>query len=335
MSKGDNSNYRENPIAQKSAVCYDSEMTMTDFNSKILCIGNVSVDIKAYSPESDGTEAYREGSIELVPGGVARGMAINLKHLGFKSSVLSMVGHDIFGDYLRGGLNAEGVDTRLLRTSEKRETSLFSVMATAGKSATCVYSTAILSEIVVDDEVRDFIRDEKIRTLVLDSNLTEETYAEIYALKKNESDLFIFQNATAPDIARKTMKYAPLIDLFACNEFEAAAILGEEAVPDVQTADKFQALGFSNFIITFGERGVMVRIGKDTWNSKPYTPPHIVDTIGAGDAFASGFLLGFLEGESVKRCIHYGLASAKETLLTKQTVSSVLSRDFLEQYQSK
>ena len=49
----------------------------------------------------------------------------------------------------------------------------------------------------------------------------------------------------------------------------------------------------------------------------------------------AGFLLGFLEGESVKRCIHYGLASAKETLLTKQTVSSVLSRDFLEQYQSK
>ncbi len=310
-------------------------MVLEKFNNKILCIGNVSVDIKAYSPESDGTEAYREGSIELVPGGVARGMAINLKHLGFDTSVLSVVGHDIFGDYLRGGLNAEGVNTRLLRTSEKRETSLFSVMASAGKSATCVYSTAVLSEITVDNEVLEFLKSEDIRVIVLDSNMSEETIADIYALKKADPDLFIFQNATAPDISKKTLQYAPLIDLFACNEFEATAILGEEAFPDLTTADKFQSLGFSNFIITFGERGVMVRIGKDTWNSLPYAPAHIVDTIGAGDAFASGFLMGFLAGESVKRCMHYGLASAKETLLTKQTVSSVLSRDFLEQYQSK
>ena len=322
-------------IAHSLSVCYDRAMRLENFNNKILCIGNVSVDIKAYSPESDGTEAYREGSIELVPGGVARGMAINLKHLGFNTSVLSVVGQDIFGDYLRGGLNAEGVDTRLLGTSKVRETSLFSVMASAGKSATCVYSTAILSEIAISDSVLDFIKSEKIRAFALDSNLSEDAISAFYAMKKADPDLFIFQNATAPDIARKTLPYSPLIDLFGCNEFEAAAILGEEAVPDLTTADKFQALGFKNFIITFGNRGVMVRIGGDTWNSKPYTPPHIVDTIGAGDAFASGFLMGFLAGESVNRCIHYGLASARETLLTKQTVSSVLSRGFLEQCQSK
>jgi pyridoxal/pyridoxine/pyridoxamine kinase len=56
------------------------------------------------------------------------------------------------------------------------------------------------------------------------------------------------------------------------------------------------------------------------------------NTIGAGDAFASGFLMGFLENAPVKRCIHYGLACAKETLLTRQTVSSKLSKSFLESY---
>lgn len=308
---------------------------LSSFNNKILCIGNVSVDIKAYSPESDGTEAYREGSIELVPGGVARGMAINLKHLGFDTCVSSVVGHDIFGTYLRDGLNLENVDTTLLRTSERRETSLFSVMSSANKSATCVYSTAILSEIVFDEQTISFIEENDIKVFVLDSNLSEDTFESIYEYKKNHKDVFIFQNATAPDIATKTMKYAPLIDLYACNEFEAAAILGDTATADLETADKFQELGFDNFIITFGEQGVMVRIGEDTWNSRPYTPAHIVDTIGAGDAFASGFLMGFLTGENVKLCIHYGLASAKETLLTKQTVSNLLSREFLEMYQSK
>ena len=300
--------------------------------TKVLCVGNVSVDIKAYSPEASGTEAYRDGSIELVPGGVARGMAINLKHLGLDTSVLSVVGKDIFGDYLRCGLESEGINTTLLRTSTERKTALFSVMASAGQSASCIYCTNILREIVCDDDVLAFIEKENIRTLAMDSNPSEDTLAAFYEQKKKNPGMFVFQNATAPDIARKTLKWAHLIDLFGCNEFEAAAILGTEAFPDTQTADRFQSLGFKNFIITFGERGVMVRIGSETWNEPPYTPPQIVDTIGAGDAFASGFLMGFLAGKPVKRCIHYGLACAKETLLTRQTVSSELSPGFLESY---
>ncbi|SFI40527.1 pseudouridine kinase [Treponema bryantii] len=299
----------------------------------ILCSGNVSVDIKAYSAEVDDTEAYREGSIELVPGGVGRGMAINLKHLGLNTFIHSVVGKDIFGEYLRGGLEEEGVNTTLLGESKERKTALFSVMASRGKSATCVYSTQILKEITFDEQVEKVIKDNDISAFVMDSNLSDETLAGFYNYKKTHPEIFVFQNATAPDIARKTMQYAPLIDLFGCNEYEAAAILGESSVlPDLTTADKFQALGYKNFIITFGEQGVMVRIGNETWNEPPYTPSQIVDTIGAGDAFASGFLMGFLEGDPVKRCIHYGLTCAKETLLTRDTVSSKLSKSFLEQY---
>ena len=299
----------------------------------ILCSGNVSVDIKAYSAEVDDTEAYREGSIELVPGGVGRGMAINLKHLGFNTFIHSVVGKDIFGEYLRKGLEEEGIKTDLLNESPERKTALFSVMASRGKSATCVYSTQILKEIVFDEQVEKVIKENNISTFVMDSNLSEETLEGFYNYKKSHPNFFVFQNATAPDIARKTMKYAHLIDLFGCNEYEAASILGETSVlPDLTTADKFQALGYKNFIITFGEQGVMVRIGNETWNEPPYTPSQIVDTIGAGDAFASGFLMGFLEGDPVKRCIHYGLACAKETLLTRQTVSNKLSKNFLESY---
>jgi sugar/nucleoside kinase (ribokinase family) len=299
----------------------------------ILCSGNVSVDIKAYSAEVDDTEAYREGSIELVPGGVGRGMAINLKHLGLNTFIHSVVGKDIFGEYLRGGLEEEGVNTTLLGESKERKTALFSVMASRGKSATCVYSTQILKEITFDEQVKKVIKDNDISAFVMDSNLSDETLAGFYNYKKTHPEIFVFQNATAPDIARKTMQYAPSIDLFGCNEYEAAAILGESSVlPDLTTADKFQALGYKNFIITFGEQGVMVRIGNETWNEPPYTPSQIVDTIGAGDAFASGFLMGFLEGDPVKRCIHYGLTCAKETLLTRDTVSSKLSKSFLENY---
>ena len=47
-------------------------------------------------------------------------------------------------------------------------------------------------------------------------------------------------------------------------------------------------------------------------------------------AKSPSLLMGFLEKAPVKNCIHYGLTCAKETLMTRQTVSSKLSKSFLE-----
>ncbi len=316
---------------------------------KILSVGSVSVDIKAFSTIDDENEAYRDGTIDLVPGGVARGMAMNLNRLGLPSAVLTVVGNDIFGDYLKKGLIAEGVDTTLLRTSDTRKTSLFSVMASYGKPASCIYCNDVLSEITVDDEVRRYVAERNVDVLCIDSNVSETTLASLYGLKTACKPAaanglckppFIFQNATAPDIAHKSLPYAALIDLFACNEFEAAAILNyagislpfEPLLPGTELSEAFRSLGFRDFIVTFGERGVLVHSGGGTYIEKPYAPPRIIDTIGAGDAFASGYLFGCLDGKPVRRCIQYGLACAKETLMTRQTVSDLLNADLLERY---
>lgn len=303
-------------------------------NPSVLSVGNVSVDIKSYSSEEPIPGAYRDGSIELVPGGVGRGMAINLSHLGFESSVCSVVGKDIFGDFLKAGLEKEKISTELLKTSEENKTALFSVMASTGQPALCVYSTRILQEIVFDDSVKSFLDRGKTDVLCMDSNLSEETMELFYkyAVSEKGKDLFVFQNATSPDISKKSLPYAKRVDLFGCNEFEAAEILGEEAFPDPTCANKFAALGFRHFIITFGDRGVMVYKDGEVWNEKPYNPSYIEDTVGAGDAFASGYLFGFVSGHPIKRCIQYGLACAKETLHTRQTVSEFLTPDFLESY---
>lgn len=296
---------------------------------KILSAGNVSVDIKAFSGEEPVPGAYRDGTVELVSGGVGRGMAINMRHLGFPATICSVVGKDIFGDFLRSEMEKDGVSTKLLKTSPINKTALFSVMATAGSPALCVYSTRILQEIVFDDSVRNFLEEGGADVICLDSNLSEETMAAFYGYAEGKP-LFIFQNATAPDIASKSLPFAKRADLFACNEFEAAAIIGREAVPDPEFAAEFAALGYRHFIITFGDRGVMVYKDGEIWNEKPFKPSCIADTIGAGDAFASGYLYGFISGKPVKQCIKYGLACAKETLQTKETVSQLLSPDFLE-----
>ena len=272
---------------------------------KILCIGSASVDIKAFSYQEDVQNAYREGTIDLVAGGVARGMALNLKQLGFDASLYSVIGPDIFGEFIRRGLESAGVNMELLRTSRTKKTALFSVMGAQGSSSSCVYSNDVLQEISADEGFFGFIEREHVDAIVMDSNIPMATLEAIYRYKEStigaNRELFIFQNATSPDIAKKSLGWANLIDLFAANEFEAAAILGERPFPDERTTNRFRELGFRNFIVTFGAEGVLVCIGGKNWTEAPYKPSVIVDTIGAGDAFASGFLFGFLSGKPEKK----------------------------------
>lgn len=296
---------------------------------RVLCVGSASVDIKAFSFQEDVQNAYREGTIDLVAGGVARGMARNLRQLGFEVSIASVIGQDIFGEFLRKDLSGAGINTELLRTSKTSSTALFSVMASKGGGSSCVYANGVLQEITVDREFTDFVEREKIDTIVIDSNVSHAVLERLYALKATRP-LFIFQNATSPDIAKKSLSWAAQIDLFAANEFEAAAILGQTANPNEATADKFRALGFANFILTFGERGVLVALGSKTWIEPAYKPSVVVDTIGAGDAFAAGFLYGYLGDKPEKTCIRFGLASARETIATRDTVCSLLTAEYLD-----
>jgi sugar/nucleoside kinase (ribokinase family) len=75
----------------------------------------------------------------------------------------------------------------------------------------------------------------------------------------------------------------------------------------------------------------LIGIGNDIWTEKPIKPEKIADTIGAGDAFASGFLFGYLNNESIKDCIRYGLICAKETVQTIEDTSNVINAALLKE----
>lgn len=58
-------------------------------------------------------------------------------------------------------------------------------------------------------------------------------------------------------------------------------------------------------VVSVGENGCWVGSGEKIFHS-PAFPIEVVDTAGAGDLFASGFLHGYLEGCSLKECARYG-----------------------------
>jgi pseudouridine kinase len=217
------------------------DISLSTTTHKVLCIGSVLIDIKAFSDEPVEKGSYQKGTIQIVPGGVAYCMAVNLAYLGFSTSILTVFGSDMFGRYLKKQLTDNHIDTALCREEPDAKTAIFSVCTDTDAASYCIYDNAIFQHINIDNTIYEYMEKNGIHTLVLDSNIPDSALKKLYTVKQ-EKNLFIFQNATSPVIAFKSRPFIPYIDLFACNEFEAEAITGEKAAPDYKTARLFSQL---------------------------------------------------------------------------------------------
>lgn len=59
-------------------------------------------------------------------------------------------------------------------------------------------------------------------------------------------------------------------------------------------------------VILLGKEGCLVSHQQHIFQSPAYPPKHVLDTTGAGDLFASGFLYGYLKGYTLKDCAALG-----------------------------
>ncbi len=58
-------------------------------------------------------------------------------------------------------------------------------------------------------------------------------------------------------------------------------------------------------VIKLGCRGAIAFDGRD-WTASRALPIEPVDTTGAGDCFAAGFMLGLIRGQNLVECLRYG-----------------------------
>lgn len=66
--------------------------------------------------------------------------------------------------------------------------------------------------------------------------------------------------------------------------------------------------------VTRGKHGSLVVSGSDVVQAEAHPVDHVVDTTGAGDAYAGGFLYAFTAGLSLERCARIGNIAAAEVI---------------------
>lgn len=101
------------------------------------------------------------------------------------------------------------------------------------------------------------------------------------------------------------------VDILFANEIEAMTLWGCDDVPTaVERARREVEIG----CITRSEKGSIVVAGDETYEIAAERVEHLVDTTGAGDLYAAGFLYGFTQARPLPECGGLGSIAAAAVL---------------------
>jgi sugar/nucleoside kinase (ribokinase family) len=98
-------------------------------------------------------------------------------------------------------------------------------------------------------------------------------------------------------------------DIVFANEPEARALTGKDAPLALEELSSMARVA----IVKVGKDGSLIREGNRTIHAKAHVVSAI-DTTGAGDAYAAGFLLGYLKGKSLEICGELGSLLASKVI---------------------
>ena len=250
-------------------------------------------------------------SLDLAVGGCAANTAVALARFGARVALIGRVGCDGFGDFIVNALGREGVNVSGVRRDDDRPTSASVVFVSPDGERSFFHAAganAGLSESDVDGEVVRSARVLHVGGALLLPALDGEPMARILAHAQEHevtTTLDTVFDATGRWI-RAIGPALPYVDVHLASEVEAAALTGESE-PGAQ-AEFFLAKGVSVVAIKCGAAGSFVRNATESV-SIPAVPVTVVDTTGAGDAFAAGILVGILRGWNLDRTARFASAA--------------------------
>ncbi|MHC1610974.1 MAG: carbohydrate kinase family protein [Candidatus Methanospirareceae archaeon] len=236
--------------------------------------------------------------VKRVPGGSAANTIVALSRLGAEVGFVGIVGTDEEGELILEEFRKEGVETRIRR--EEGYTGAAMVFVDAeGERALYIYP-GVNDRLCIDDIDTDFINN--ARFLHTSSFVNEKQLEMQGELAKRVKPKLSFSpgmlcfNYELEDLAgvieRSEVVFLSLDEL-------TSLVRGERYENGAET---LLNIGAQIVSVTLGERGCYVTNAAGESHLIDAYPTEVVDTTGAGDAFAAGFLYGLLHKRSIEEC---------------------------------
>jgi 2-dehydro-3-deoxygluconokinase len=253
-------------------------------------------------PSSPGRLRHA-GAVALSIGGAESNVAIGLSRLGIPATWVSALGDDELGELVLHRVRAEGVDTSAVRRVADRPTGLYLREEVAGALRVYYYrrgsAASTLAPGAFDPAVLDgagFLHLTGITGALSPESADFLTWAARTARAAGvpvSYDVNYRSRLWEPAAARAaTEALLPHVDLLLVGDEEARALWRW----DEQTAlDRLAEAGPREVVVKLGARGCAAVLGGKRLTA-PGFPARQVDPVGAGDAFAAGYLAASLWG---------------------------------------
>lgn len=281
----------------------------------LLTMGRVSVDLY---PEQSGVTLADVRTFAKSLGGSPTNVAVAAARLGRSSAVITRVGADGFGEYVRKALRDFGVDGRFVGTDpELRTPVVFCELHPPDHFPLLFYRQPTAPDINLRLDQLDLEAVQRARIFwTTGTGLSAEPSrtATLGALEaRGRRGITIhdldFRRSLwpAPDSAGAYQRCALKLATVAVGNLEEVAVAVGEATPEM-VARRLLNLGPELAIVKLGERGVVVA-WRDGVERVDAVPVVVVNGLGAGDAFGGAVCHGLLAGWDPVRTVRFAAAA--------------------------
>lgn len=303
---------------------------------KIIGIGNALVDVIVNIPDEDLLRTYSlpKGGMEMIDiekkrslhkaigsmrqtlasGGSTSNTIHGIARLGGYAGYIGKVGTDAMGDFFEKDIRKSGIHAHLIHTSDL-DTGIATTLMTSDAERTFATYLGAASEMgtkEIDNEILkqyDCIQVEGY--LIFNKELT----LKICQMAK-ANQMLISMDMASYNLVNDNRDFIEMllkdyVDIIFANEEEAKAFTGKDGEEALDVLTKYCSVaavkmgGLGSWANIHGEK---VHYG--TNGRKP------VDTNGAGDAYAAGFLFGYLNGLSPQKTVKLAARLGDEMVAT-------------------
>jgi len=272
--------------------------------------------------------------MELHGGGCANSTGIGLAKIGVKTAVIGKVGDDGFGDFVIGNLTRNKVDcTGVVRDKDAATSSTMVLVHGDGERSFIHYigANGTLTEADVDFGVVKSSKILHIAGSFLLPGFDGEPTARV--LKKAKELGVTTSLDTAWDSRGNWMKLLapclPYVDYAVPSIEEARMVTGKHEPEDV--AAVLLDYGVGTAALKMGAKGCYIR-SKDIELHIPIYKVDVVDALGAGDAFAAGFLAGLVNGWDLERTGKFANATGAFCVTALGATTGIKDRKTIEDF---
>ncbi len=300
---------------------------------KVLGIGNALVDIMTQLPDDSTLEKFslKKGSMQLSDrdfadeiniatsdfkksqssGGSAANTIHGLASLGAATGYIGKVGEDEFGEFFSNDMKANGIQPFMLKSATDTGRAIALVTSDSERTfATFLGAAVELSDTDLNaDQFKDY------KYLHIEGYLVQNHNLMLKAAElAKANDMKISIDMASFNVVEDNLDFLKdyvkdYVDIIFANEEESKAFTGKEPEDSLnELAEQCEIA-----IVKIGSKGSLVKSKGKVYRIDPIKVKP-VDTTGAGDLFASGFLYGLTNKMPLDKCGKIGSLCAGKVI---------------------